>query len=388
MEKSLKKALVLYPSNQKFHTIYDPTIELFSKKYALVYSPPKRSKFYKIKNNKFLRESYYSLLKVSDKFLKLKKKNKISKKNPKKCLLFCFNSLPQEEFDFILDLEIITGLGGYNYNKLDKEYISNRLSSDRCKAIICWNESSYVSLINTIDCSNFKNKIKIIPFARKRSNLKKTHKKTLNLLFVSSINNPHDFEGKGGLIVLEAYSTLAKKFKNINFFVRANVSREIMKKYRNVSGLIFIRQILSEKKMKELFLKSDILLEPIPGISLVLECMDFGIPIVSFNFWCISEMVENMKSGLIVNSSSILGNLKDTDNYFKNMGSNYKHLSDEKKYRPFVKEFAKKIEFLIKNKEVLKKMKKYQISLLEDGKKYSLAKRNKALLKVVDSAIA
>jgi len=82
--------------------------------------------------------------------------------------LYCFNLLPPQGFDFILDLETVLGIVGYDYSKLDqkcKEYISDRLASEKCKAINCWNKAAYNDLIRVIDCSRFKKKINIIPFA-------------------------------------------------------------------------------------------------------------------------------------------------------------------------------------------------------------------------------
>ena len=102
MKQQIRKSLVLYPMNQKFHTVYDPTVKLFSERYDLKYYPSKVSKYYKIKNNPFLRKNYYRLVNF-----KRKVKNQIGQNNqslgldPEKNLLFCFNSLPPKNYDFI-----------------------------------------------------------------------------------------------------------------------------------------------------------------------------------------------------------------------------------------------------------------------------------------------
>ena len=387
--KKFEKSLVLYPKNKKFHNVYDPTIKLFSKRYNLKYYPPKLSRYYKIKNNHFLRKNYYRYINILRKLKKPWKNPKIQdlQIDPKKNLLFCFNKIPPEGYDFILDLEIVTGLGDYKYENLDKQKIKKRLGSDECKEIICWNKSSYISLTNVIDCSDFKQKIKIIPFAKKLTKIKKIPKKTFNMLFVSSINNPHDFETKGGLIALDAYVSLTKKYKNLKFYVRSNVPRRIRKKYRNIPGLIFLRKYLSDEKMLELFYRTDILFEPVPGINLMLECMDYGIPIVSFDYWCIKEMVFSGKSGYLINSSKLFGDINKTEDYLKNLKIGYAKLSQRKQYHELEIKLSKKAAELIENKNRLEKMSKYQRSLLEPKGIYSIEKRNEKLISIVDSKL-
>lgn len=382
----MKKNLVIYPFNSRLHTIYNLTLDIFSKNYNLHYNFLKKDNFYKLKNNLFLKKIYYFIIpfikKIKKRWARLQKETKI---NPENNLLFCFNELPPKEFDFILDLEIVTGMSGYEYDKLDKEYISERLTSNKCKAIICWNKSSYLSLTKTIDCSKFKNKIKIIPFSGEELNIKKVTKENINFLFVSSINNPDAFETKGGLIALEAYSILSKRHNNIKFFVRANIKEDIIKKYKDTPGLIFLKSYLSDKKMKELMLNSDILFEPIPGIELLLECMSFGIPAISFNFWCIEEMILNGKSGFLIDSSKIFGSKKNMEEYVKNTNENYKKLYKVEECNKYVEEFVNKCEILIKNRKLLNKMREEQQSFVKIGGKHNMQKRSNNLINLINS---
>lgn len=390
MANQNEKTLTLYPVNQKFHTVYDSTIEFFKERYNLEYSPPIQSRLYKVKNNLFLRNSYYFLVKLCRKIFPNQKKNLGI--DPRDRLLFCFNELPPEGYDFILDLEIVTGLAEYHYDGLDKEYLSNRLSSENCKAIICWNKSSYISLTKTIDCSRFKKKTKIIPFGRKlsqpdkfSSKNQKNQKKTFNLLFVSSINNPTDFETKGGLIVLEAFKILAKKYPNLRFFVRANVKREVEESYQ-IPGLTFHKGLLSDEEMQKLLSDADLLFEPIPGIALMLECMDYGIPAITFDYWCVPEYVIDKKGGFNIDSSKIFGKITDKD-YFKNLSNNYLKLFDKENCMLHVPPFMENVEVLIHNPSILKKMSSYQQSLLKDKNKYSLDERNEKLTKLINKFI-
>jgi len=379
----MKRTLALYPFNQKFPTIYEPTIEFLSKRYKLNYSPSPWSKFYKLKDIKIVRNTYYFVMKILRKYLI---KNKI-KVNPKESLLYCFNQLPPEQFDFIIDLETVIGLSDYDYAKLNKKYISDRMASEKCKAILCWNKIAYDELVSTIDCSRFKKKINIVDFGGEDFKFKEIDKKTLNFLFVSSINNPNSFETKGGLIALEAYSQLAKKYKNIKFFVRANINKKFIEEYNKTPGLIFLTKYLPNTEMEKLFLHSDILLVPIPGIDLFIKSMRFGIPAISFDYGVADEMIINKKTGFLIDSSKIFTSKKNLEEHYKNQSKDYKSLSNKEFCLKFVPEFVEKSEILIKNKEILKKMKKNQHSLVGKNGKYSLENRKNKLIKLIDPHI-
>jgi hypothetical protein len=377
--------IVAYPFNCKFHTIYDSTLNFLRKNYSLVYNPSKISRLIKLKNNLFIRKTYYSIIKVMRK-LRSARGNDVQI-NPEGKLLFCFNSLPPEEYDFILDLEIVTGMSEYSYEKMDRDYIKKRLSSDKCKAINCWNESSYHSLTSLIDCSKFRKKIHMIKFGVRPIDIKRKEREGINFLFVSSINNPQDFEGKGGLIALEVYSKLSKKYKNLKFFVRSNVPKHIKKKYSDINGIVFLDKYLTNEQMDKLFLNSDLLLEPVPGIQLMLECMQYQIPGITSDFWCIREMFINNFNGLNSDFSSLFGNKNDAEKYFKEMPSNYLKLRNPALFEPLVEDMVKNAEILIANPKIFKKMQKNQLKLIENGGDYSLRKREEKMKKLLDSII-
>ena len=384
-ENGFKKSLILYPFNQKFPVVYDSTIDLFSKNYNLVYNPPKWAKFYWFKDNKLIRNTYYFIMRFLKRYLTKSPAKPESK--DKGVLLYCFNQLPPPEFNFIIDLETVLGMVGYDYSSLDEKVrkeISDRLASEKCKSINCWNNYAYSDLINFIDCSRFRKKINIIPFAGREIKINKKPKKTLNFLFVASINNPVAFRTKGGFIALEAYAKLAKKYKGIKFFVRANVNKKLIKEYKNTPGLVLLTKYLSNEKMKELFENSDILLEPFPGMDLMVKSMEFGIPVVGFDYECAYETIFDKKTGLLIDSKPVFGNRKNLDKYYKNQNENYQKLFNKQKCSIFAPEFVRKCEILVKNKNLLDKMSKNQQALVGKNGKYSLEKRNRNLLKMIN----
>lgn len=385
-ETKEKRNLAIYPFNQKLPTIYDLTIDFFQKNYNLKYFTRRWSKFYKLKENIFVRKTYYSIIDFIRKHLDSNFLIR-AKVEPKEDFLFCFNRLPPERYDFIIEIETVVGFSDYDYSKLNKRYISERLKSEKCKGILCWNEAAKRELIETIDCSKFKDKIKIIPFGGENFKLEKNKKEKINFLFVSSINNPESFETKGGIIALETWKELIKKNKNIRFIIRANIKKRLKRKYENLKGIRFIDSYLSNEKMKELFQNSDILLVPIPGIDLFRKAMEFGIPSICLDYGVAYEIVRDGETGFLIDGSILFRDRKNVQALHDNEPKYYSKLSEKKECIKFVPGFVEKAKVLINNRKLIEKMSKNQHSLIETKGKYSLKKRNEELKKLIDEYI-
>jgi len=383
-----KKTILLYPSG-KWHSLYNPLIKTLSKKYNLIYNPRES----KIKQKilaflygfKGLRIFYHKFIRN---YINLHKISKTDKPTQEYDLVYASNSLPPFKCNFIMGLEIVSALAGYNFSGLKRQEIKKRLEDPSCKKIICWNKSSYLTLTRTIDCSKFLNKIKIIPFglASKKIN-KKIHPENINFLFVSSINNPQDFELKGGLITLESFSKISAHYPNSKLYVRSLIPQKIKRKYEKNDKIIFLENFLSNEEMDKLFSDTDILLEPVPGINLMLDCMNYKIPIIAFDYWVIPEMVHEGKNGLLVSSNNLFGDIKDTENYLKNLHLKYLKLLNPRVCLPFADSFFRKSVKLIENKSLRLKMGRYGKMLLENGGPYSLKSYNRTIFNLIKDAL-
>ncbi|HLC31403.1 MAG TPA: hypothetical protein VJK51_01940 [Candidatus Nanoarchaeia archaeon] len=388
-----QKKVALYPQHTKWHSVYNPTIELLSKNYTLIYHPQsgvvKESFFSKISRNPTVRLLYLKLIRpvISFEELKLFFKPKMEFLEHSD-VIFSSNTIPPGEDPFILDLENVTALGGYDYRRLNKEKIEKQLSDKRCKAIICWNEISKKSLIETINSDKFKHKLFVLPFSIKSSTIKKQYsKKKVNLLFVSSVNNIYDFELKGGIIALEAYKQLVEKYQNVSFYVRAKVPKKIKKIYGGLRGLHFIEEFLPEKQMRTLFLNSDILFEPVPGINLLLDCMNYGLPSVCFNFWMIPEMCLDRKNGLIVDARKMLGDPQYIEDYLCHLSLRWMKLYSHTIDKDILDEFILKTSQLIEDPALREKMGKQAKKMVSDNEIYSLRKRNEKIKQIFNDSL-
>ena len=390
--KKSKKKILLYPPYEKWHSVYNPTIKLLSKEYELIYSPKEAvstGKFSKVLRSPLVKYLYYRLFRPYFSLREFKSRIKRPQKTIINCdLIFASNCIPPGQSPYILDLENITALGGYDYNRLDINNIRIALEDPRCKQIICWNEICKSSLINTINCSKLLNKITVIPFSIKSDKIPiKPTKETLNLLFVSSVNNVHDFELKGGIITLKVFEYLSKKYQNIHLTIRAHVPQWVKKKYGHFKRINLIEGFLPDEKMKELFLNSDILLEPVPGINLLLESMNYAISTISFNFWMIPEMVIDGYSGLLVDSKSFLGDPSNMKDYLINLNLRWMRLYSKKINPKIVEEFIDKAELLIKDKNLRKTMEKNAKGLISPQGKYYFDSRNKKILRIFNQIL-
>ena len=362
----MDKKILVYPYKVELHNVYCSTLEFLRKNCKLIYSPIKTKRinwFTKLSRNLFALSLYHKILRpfVSVNSLKRLFSGNNEAVLPECDLIFCAGLLPPNtEKKFIIDLESVMALSGYDLNRLDKEKVKRFFSHTNCKAVICWNEISKKSLIETINCSDFMDKIKVLPFGINPEKIKKDFKnEKINLLFVSSINNPLDFERKGGIIALEAYALLVKKYLNLKFVIRAHVPKWVKRKYGPLKGIKFIDKFVSDEVMKRIMKESNILFEPLPGINLALECMSFGIPVIAIDFWAIPEMIKDGKNGFIINADEIFGKKDMLENYMQKMNINYLKMYGNKPSREIVNGFFKAAEKLISEQKLREKMSKY-----------------------------
>ena len=394
MTKMKKKTIAIYPFHMKRHGIYGSTLDFLRKNYDLIYYPRESKKpgvFHDLSHNKLIRNIYFRYIR---RFISLNELLRVFRKDVKRDLgekydlLFAMNGIPDVEGNFVIDIENIIGLGGNDYHRLNREHIKEALESPRCKAIICWNEISKRSVVEFVKSKKIEKKIVVIPFATKWKKVQKPRsKRKIDLLFVSSVNNPGDFERKGGIMALEVFSRLSEKHKDLRFNVRAKVSDKIKEKYAEVNGINFIESFLSDKEMKKLFLETDVLLEPVPGFNLLLECMEYKIPVVSSNFWASPEMIIDNKSGFIIDFEKIFGDRKNVLEYTKNLEINTLKFYGGKIDEGLIENYVEKVGRLIEDKNLRENMGEYASNMLRPGKYYSVEKRNKALKKILDNAL-
>lgn len=380
-KQSKSRNIRLYPPSNVIHNFYRVSLS----------NPPENYKFEKIDQEKklmFYLKKWSFLKKLYKIFIKITKKdlyNKIMFTSPKGDfdIIFSMGVLYSGDKPWVLDiLDHPSSLTGYNYDFFvkNKENIERKLSDKNCKAIICENRE-ILKLMKKYFSKKVLDKIYFLNPAIKQNDFKKINKKDFQILFMGSIVNPKDFLIKGGLDVLRVFNQLIKKYPNLKLVVKCKVPEKIKKQYFH-KNIRFIEEIVSYEEVQKIYSSSDILL--MPGHTYVLmaflESMSYGLPIVALDTYAVKDYVIDKKTGFLVKPSR---NFPYDDPFYPANVRNKKFigaiLKGDKK---IVNDLANKVELLIKNPELKRKLS--QNARKQFKAKFSINKRNKALKRIFD----
>tara|TARA_Y100000034_G_C6888615_1_gene408389 strand:+ start:638 stop:1738 length:1101 start_codon:yes stop_codon:yes gene_type:complete len=281
-------------------------------------------------------------------------------------LIHCAHCLSKnKDKPWVADFEGIWQFYVGNKNYSLKEKIKKILLSKECKKIIAWTINIKESILK--EFPEIKNKIEVVYPAIPMPKIKRKKHNNINLLFVARY-----FHGKGGLHALEAIDQLTKKYKNVQGIFISEIPEYILKKYSKNPKIKFYELMSQENLFKKIFTMSDIFVYPgyrdSFGFS-ILESMSFGIPIVTVNGFSRKELIENDKTGFVLDFNRIISRTE------------MRRHSEE-----IVKKIVDKTEILIKDKKLREKMSKNCIELIKNGK-FSIKERNKKLGKIYEEAL-
>jgi glycosyltransferase involved in cell wall biosynthesis len=267
-----------------------------------------------------------------------------------------------------------------------KNQIQKILARNSCKKILPWTEKAKQSIFANYDTEKIRDKIQVIPLTIKSTPIKLKAKQDITFLFVGSSNIEfiQDFYYKGGLEVIKAFKQLNSKYANVNLILRSVVDQNIRKEIQNSRNIHIIDSALSQEELNHLYLTSSVFVFPClatPGMVFV-EAMNFGLPIISTNYWANSEYITDYYNGFLVDTpKNIKGKnvIKCTLNYSRNIGY---HQVDENQ----IQQIAERMKYFIENPNEILKMGKNAKSLIEKGK-YSLETKNKKLQKIFEECV-
>lgn len=238
------------------------------------------------------------------------------------------------------------------------------LNRKNCKKILPWTQKVYDEFVEYFP--NYKDKFEIVfPAVPLYTNTKK-HDEKITLLFVGRY-----FYWKGGLHALEIINRLTKKYLHVNGIVISEVPEEIKKKYSK-NKKINILPLMPQKKVFEIYKKTDILVYPGYTDSFgfaFLEAMSFGIPIITVDGEGRKEIVTKGRTGFVIVRPE-----------------KFKMDKIEETEEEIIDELIEKTELLIENKILRSKMSKNCIEEIKDGK-FSIKERNKKLDRIYRDAL-
>ncbi len=271
-----------------------------------------------------------------------------------------------------------------------KKSVEKLLASEYCKKIFTWTEVAKKSILLNFTCDDFEHKIEVIPPAVHSKDFAKDYSQDkVRLLFIGSINNPADFEAKGGKEALQAFAILNRKYDNLEFVVRAKLPSYVRTKYTALSNLRMVDEILPWQLLELEFKQADIFLFPSHLLqnTVVLEAMSYGLPVVTTEIGASSEeYIEDGVTGFVVASSEkvpyFLGNfILTSETIHQSRLIKATHSVETK----VVDELVAKTSLLIENPDLRRKMGKAARWEVDHGR-FSIEKRNKRLKRIFDEA--
>ena len=307
-------------------------------------------------------------------------------------LTYATGHLVFREEPWVVDLEFVTQLAGYNLGHFKKyrRLIEKTLASEYCKKIICWTEAGEKTVLENMNCRGFEHKVEVVPLAVPRKNFVKDYRNDgkVRLLFVGSANIPGEFDINGGKEALEAFIFLNRRYDNLELVIRSDMARSLKSRYRQINNVKIIDEIVPWQQLEQEFKSADIFLFPAhttPGM-VILDAMSYELPVITTDVWANPEMVEDGKTGFTIRKSEKVnyyaGNFIPIWDY--DSGSQF--MKSIKAVEPrVVQELVEKTSTLIENGDLRRRMGKAGRQEIETGR-FSIEKRNEKLKRIFGEA--
>lgn len=287
-------------------------------------------------------------------------------------LIHCAHCLTLNKKPFVVDTEVYERLasagGDVSMKGIGKRIIKNLLEGGNCKKIIAWSEDCKKSF-ESVFPNNEKilNKIEILPFAIPEINYKKIPHKKLRVLFVARW-----FDAKGGRQTLEVFDRLSKKYPEVEFVFICPTPNKYKDKYKKNKQIKILELLPQNVLFEKFYSSSDIFFYPGFGDSYgfsVPEALACGLPIITSKTFAKTELVDDGKTGFIINIPK---------NFWE--FPNYSNMDEE-----MLQNFYEKTSELIENGKLRNKMSENAKIIAKE--KFSIKKRNEKLLGIYKCAL-
>jgi len=304
-------------------------------------------------------------------------------------LIFAAQHLINTDEPWVVDLEFANSLVGYCSLDLCRNIISKKLRAKECKAILPWSEWGANTLLNSINCKDFKDKIRVVRYTvpPKRKNRTKEDKSVIRMLFLGSINRCGAMREafKGLYENIEAFIDLQKKYDGLELVIRSTVTPEIKEKAKKYSNIKILDTPLTDMELEQLYISSDIF--PHSGFEAlnlsILEAMSYGLPVIATSYGNTPEAIKHMKNGLLIDLPH--PSLFYTKNNIPNEYSN-PPLRAMRRLRPFMIDKIKEcMKLLIEDSSLRHRIGREAAMTIENGE-FSLKNRNALLKEIFDNA--
>jgi glycosyltransferase involved in cell wall biosynthesis len=292
----------------------------------------------------------------------------LTRSSEKYDLIHCAHCLSLNKQPWVTDTEWVGQFWiAANFDEHPKRYLVKRiLENKNCKKIMAWTKWAADGIIE--EFPEIAEKVEIVYPGIPAPEFKKKKSDKIRMLFVS-----RRFYFKGGLYALEVMDRITKKYPNTEGIIVSDIPQEVLKKYSKNKRLKFIDLLPQKKLFEEVYPSTDILVYPsftdTFGFALT-EAMAFGIPIVTVGGHSRGEIVDDGKTGFVVNTPKEFDS-KDLDRL---------------RFGEVLNELEEKSSILVNDKKLRKSMSLAARKEIKRGK-FSFKERDKKLKRIYSDAL-
>lgn len=264
------------------------------------------------------------------------------------------------------------------------------LESESCRNVITCSRSTAEAIPHLFDSETITGKTVHVPLAVPLPTRWQRHdeSETVNLLFTGSPQgDAQDFYVRGGLDVLDAFSTASSHCPQLRLVLRTRLPQDLRARHREITSdprITILDETVSAGEMDHLSRSSHVYLHPSARVHArcLLRAMSYGlVPVVSDGRG-MSEYVEHDHNGLVLNGRD--GKLACSDERPGPLREDRRpmHRSDPDTVRHLVAILAA----LVENRTLRRRL--GSVARRHVERKFSLARRNRALKKIFDRALS
>ena len=255
-----------------------------------------------------------------------------------------------------------------------------------CRKILCWSEYTRKTMTDFLDCSQFRDKIEVVPTAVPRAEVTAPLREDgkARLFFLGSANMVGEFEARGGREVVEAFAILRERYPNVELTIRSEVPPDVKSRIRALPDVRIIEETLPGDELARLFQSQDIFLFPghYSAWLAILEAMSHALPVIATDVHSTAEYVIDGETGLLLKGRrppNGRSNLPVT--VFTNQLRKAQRTADPQ----VVADLVQKAALLIEDRELRQRLGRQARQEVERGR-FSIERRNSVLQRILDEA--